>query len=59
MTNTEEAILEAVFELFRCQCGYDIGAPITKQHIATRYQAVLTACDEHASENDGELRVSS
>ena len=55
MTETEQAILEAVQVYFEAKCANDHGLPIDPR---TKLQAIITACDTHCTEHDGEFRIS-
>ncbi len=58
ITEIEEAVLRAAFDLCIAQIGLDHGVPMQSQQ-QKAYRALMDACADVAAENDGELVIRS
>ena len=58
MTETEEFVLQAAFDLRKWESALDHGCPAQEQK-KRAYADLMDACDNLAAEHDGELRITS
>ena len=56
MTEHEQTVIEAAFDLYSFQQAIDHGVPFQKKH-ASAHRRLMEAVSNLANENDGELRI--